>query len=47
MAKASSETRSLLSELRSETFNEKDERERARAIDESRRQLQKLLKIVT
>ena len=47
MAKASVETRSLLKELQNDTFDEDDGRDRASAIDESRRQLQKLLKIVS
>jgi len=47
MAKASVETRSLLADLRNDSFDEDDGRDRASAIDESRRQLQKLLKIVS
>ena len=47
MAKASVETRSLLKELQNDTFDEDDGRDRASAIDESKRKLQKLLKIVS
>ena len=47
MAKASVETRSLLKELRNDTFDEDDGSDRASAIDQSRRELQKLLKIVS
>ena len=46
IAKASDQTRSLLSELRKDTFDEEEDADRAKAIDKSRRELQKLLKIV-
>merc|ERR1719481_418463 len=47
MAQASAETRSLLEDLRSEPLEGDDRGDRARAIDQSRRQLQKLLNIVS
>ena len=47
MAQASAETRSLLEDLRSEPLDGGEGRDRARAIDQSRRQLQRLLKIVS
>jgi len=46
IAKASDQTRSLLSELRKDTFDEEEDADRAKAIDKSRRELQKLLKII-
>ena len=46
IVKASEQTRSLLSELRKDKFDEEDAADRAMAIDKSRRELQKLLKIV-
>jgi len=47
MAQASAETRSLLEDLRTDPLQGGDARDRAQAIDQSRRQLQKLLNIVT
>jgi len=47
MAQASAETRSLLEDLRTDPLQGDDGRDRAQAIDQSRRQLQRLLNIVT
>ena len=47
MAQASAETRSLLEDLRTDPLQGEEGRDRARAIDQSRRQLQRLLNIVT
>jgi len=47
MAQASAETRSLLEDLRTHPLQGDDGRDRAQAIDQSRRQLQRLLNIVT
>jgi len=47
MAQASAETRSLLEDLRTDPLQGEEGRDRAQAIDQSRRQLQRLLNIVT
>ena len=47
MAEASKETRSLLEDLRNNDSSDERATDRAKAIDQSRRQLQNLLKIVS